>query len=112
MTLQNELQQILRSKALFKRALQGAAIAFILINVLLFIGRKYTMEHVQSWEYLAIGAVTLGGAFGGLFYSLMDILRVQGGRKKLIANIISVVAFLVICYLSLVLSLNATGQWD
>src|SRR5688572_18541859 len=108
MTWQNELQQIIRSKSLFRRALQGAAIAFILINVFVYIVQKVKMDY-HTWEYLAIASVTAGGFFGGIFYSLMDILRIQGGRKKIIANIISVIAFLVICYLSLILSLNATG---
>jgi hypothetical protein len=111
MTLQNELQNILRSKTLIKRALQGAGIGFILIFIFISIARKGNMN-LESWELLAVASVTLGGAFGGVFYNVMDIFRIQGGWKKVLANVASVLVYIVTLYLSLVLSLNATGQWD
>jgi hypothetical protein len=111
MTWQNELHDILRSKTLIKRVLQGAGIAFILIFIFIFISRKGKMDF-EPWELLAVASVTVGGAFGGIFYDLMDILRIHGGWKKVLANVAAVLVYIVTLYLSLVLSLNATGQWD
>src|SRR5688572_5255781 len=110
MNLQSELLTILRSKVLIKRALQGAGIAFLLMCIFLVVARKGKMD-LEPWEFLAVASVTIGGACGGIFYNVMDIFRIQGGWKRKMANVISVLVYIVGLYLSLVLSLNATGQW-
>lgn len=111
MNFQSELLTVLRSKTLIKRALQGAALAFLLMSIFLIVVKKGRVDF-EPWEFLALASVTVGGACGGIFYNVMDIFRIQGGRKRLLANIVSVLVYIVGLYLSLVLSLNATGQWD
>jgi hypothetical protein len=110
MNRQNELLHILRSRLLIKRALQGAGIAFVLICIFLLavIGNVV----IEAWLLVPIGAVTVGGALGGVFYFVMDILRSQGGWKKIWANVISIFVYLVLVYMSLILALSAIGLWD
>jgi hypothetical protein len=111
MTWQNELQHILLSKTLIKRAIQGAAIALVLITVFI-LGALTANANIGNWVFIPMAAVTVGGAFGGAFYCFMGLLRNQGGWKKFLANVVSVLAFFVMCYMSLILALNALGLWD
>jgi len=76
MTWQNEIQHHLFSKTLLKRALQGAGIAFVLISIFI-IGALTAEAKSGSWVFIPIVAVTIGGAFGGAFYCIMDLFRHQ-----------------------------------
>jgi len=111
MTWQNEIQQLLFSKTLIKRALQGAGIAFILISIFI-LGTLAGDIKAGSWIFIPITAVTVGGGFGGAFYSFMDLFRHHGGWKKVLVNIISVLVYFLALYLSLILALNAMGLWN
>jgi hypothetical protein len=111
MTWQSELQQILQSKTLIKRALQGAGIALILICIFI-LGAATANAEFGSWVVWPILAVTAGGAGGGIFYCLMDLLRTQGGWKKALANIASILVYIAALYCSLILALSALGLWD
>jgi hypothetical protein len=111
MTWQDELQDILFSKLLLRRALFGAGIALILITVFI-LGAISADVKIGSWVFLPMLAVSAGGACGGVFYSLMDLLRVHGGWKKILANVVSVVLYVIGVYLSLILALHALGLWD
>lgn len=111
MTWQNEIQQLLFSKTLIKRALQGAGIAFVLIAVFI-LGTLAADAKAGTWLLIPIAAVTAGGALGGAFYCMMDLFRHQGGWKKIAVNIISVLVYFLTLYLSLILALNAMGLWN
>ena len=111
MTWQSELQQILHSKALTKRAWQGAGIAFVLMIIFLLIANSRDLVF-ETWELLPLLAVTVGGAAGGIFYCLMDPLRNQGGGQRVLANVLSVLVYFLSLYCCLILALNAVGQWD
>ena len=111
MTWQNEIQQILFSKTLIKRALQGAGIAFVLISIFI-LGTLAADTKAGTWLFIPIAAVTVGGAFGGVFYSIMDLFRHQGGWKKIAVTIISVLVYFLTLYFSLILALNAMGLWN
>lgn len=111
MTWQSELQQILHSKALTKRAWQGAGIAFALMSIFLLIANSRDMEF-EAWELVPLTAVSAGGAIGGIFYCLMDPLRNQGNTQKILANVLSVLVYMVSLYCGLILALNATGHWS
>jgi hypothetical protein len=52
--------------------------------------------------------VPAAGACGGLFYHLMDFLRRKGGWKKIAANLLSLVVFVVGLWLGAVLGLDGT----
>lgn len=110
MNWQTELQTNLFSKFLLRRALQGAGIAFVLISIFL-LGAATGNMHAGSWILVPLTVVPVGGAFGGAFYSIMDLLRHQGGWKKVLANISSVLVYFISLYLSLILALYAVGLW-
>lgn len=111
MTWQTELQNSLFSKFLLKRSLQGAGIAFVLISIFL-LGAATGNMHAGTWILVPLTVVPVGGAFGGAFYSIMDLLRNHGGWKKALANVSSVLVYFIILYLSLVLALFAVGLWN
>jgi len=111
MTWQNEIQQLLFSKTLFKRALQGAGIAFVLISIFI-LGTLAADAKSGSWVLIPMSAVTVGGAFGGVFYCIMELFRYKSGWKKIAVNIISVLVYFLTLYFSLILALNAMGLWN
>jgi hypothetical protein len=107
MTRQNELMQLIYSKLLWKRALIGAVIALVLVNIYVAGFGKY-----GAWIFWPISTVTVGGACGGIFYHLMDYVRQYGGWKKAAANILSVLVYILGLWLSLVAGLSQVGYWD
>lgn len=114
MNTPHNLQQRLHAKYIGIRALQGAALAFALISLLLIV-IYFTSKGdagFGNWVLIPLFTVTVGGAFGGIFYYLMDHVRYHGGWKKIFANILSVLAYIVSLYLSLIIALNITGHWD
>ncbi|GAB3835604.1 hypothetical protein GCM10028821_32300 [Hymenobacter jeollabukensis] len=64
------------------------------------------------WTVLPLLTVPVAGAFGGLLYYLLDYLRYQGGWQKAVANVVSLVAYGVLLWLSLVAAFAVTGLWD
>ena len=111
MTWQTELQQLLFSKTLIKRALQGAGIAFVLISIFI-LGTLAADAKAGTWLLIPIAAVTVGGALGGAFYCMMDLFRHEGGWKKFLVDVISFLVYFLGLYLSLILALNAMGLWN
>ncbi|WP_227768789.1 hypothetical protein [Hymenobacter sp. 15J16-1T3B] len=67
---------------------------------------------VGLWTVLPLLTVPVAGAFGGLLYFLLDYLRYQGRWQKVVANVISLAAYGMMLWLSLVLAFAATGLWD
>jgi hypothetical protein len=112
MTWQKELYQNLRSKMLIKRTLQGAGIAFLLMIIFLFVVSIVGDLDLEAWLLLPISSVTVAGAFGGAFYFFVDQLVSQSGWKKVLANVVSVLVYIVGLYISLILALSITGHWD
>jgi hypothetical protein len=111
MTWQNDLQNILLSKLMLKRALQGAGIGLVLISIFI-LGAITANANVGTLVFIPMAAVAVGGACGGAFYCFMDLFRNQGGWKKHLANVISVLVYFIGCYMSLILALSAIGLWD
>ena len=111
MIRQSELLEFLQTIKPGKRALQGGGIALLLINLfaLATSGRSYEFH---AWLLVPMGMVTVGGACGGLFYAVMEPCRNRGGRTKLFINILCFVVYVTGLYLSLILGLSFTGQWD
>ena len=106
MIKQNEINQILQSKYLIKRALLGAGMALVMVSLFL------VRELDEMWSLLPVTAVTLAGAFGGVFYHIADHLRQQKGWNKILINIFCALVYLAALYMSLVLALAITGHWD
>lgn len=113
MTWQTELQHIVFSKLFKKRILQGAAIACVLVCI--FLSILFALSgggSIKPWILVPIVYVSVGGAFGGAFYSLMDVVRNQGAWQKVLANVVSVLAYMVGLYMFLILGLSVIGLWD
>lgn len=96
---------------LIKRMLIGATIALIPIGMLLLSVDEAKPEWERFWMMKPLIMVPIAGAIGGLFFHLMDRMRYCRGWKKIVANIISVIMYIIIVWLGTVLGLNGT-LWD
>lgn len=100
-----------RSNLIAKRMLVGAAIALVIISVFLYGVDNVKPEWGKLWMLRPLIVVPLAGSMGGLFYHMMDILRVRGGWNTIFANIISFVVFIIALWMGTVLGLVGT-LWD
>ncbi|MBD0289392.1 MAG: potassium transporter KefB [Flavisolibacter sp.] len=110
MHVQNE-QQPLHTASLGKRALQGAGIALVLIVIFLLKAGEHDPDWHKLWMIRPLVVVPVAGAMGGVFYYFMDHLRYQGGWRKLLANILSLVVYIIGLWLGTVLGLDGT-MWN
>lgn len=108
---QNELRQPLHKASYNKRALQGAAIAFVLISIFLLGTGEPDPAWGKTWYLRPLVFVSLAGATGGVFYYFMDRLRYQGGWNKLLANILSLLVYIIGLWVGTVLGLDGS-LWD
>ncbi|OUJ74063.1 potassium transporter KefB [Hymenobacter crusticola] len=107
----NQFQQPLHAASLGKRALQGAAIALVLIAVFLLNAGAPDPRWPKFWMIRPLLVVPAAGAVGGIFYYFMDYLRYQGGWKKAVAILASLLVYLVGLWVGTVLGLVGT-MWD
>lgn len=110
----NEFQnKPLHTASVGKRMGQGAGVAFILIAFFLISAGEPSPDPgwPRFWVIRPLVIVPFAGALGGLFYYNMDHLRDQGGRRKVLANVLSLLVFLVVLWLGTVLGLDGTW-WD
>jgi len=104
--------QLLNTATIGKRALLGAGIAYVLITIFLLVpGVTTDPNWPKFWMIKPLLIVPLAGAGGGVFYHFMDIFREQKGWKKIVANVVCVVAYIIALWLGTVLGLNGT-LWD
>ncbi|WP_026899259.1 hypothetical protein [Daejeonella oryzae] len=94
-----------------KRMLQGAGVALLLISVFLISVRDIDEDWSELWVVKPLIIVSLSGALGGLFFYNMDHLRNEGALRKTVANILSLIVYLIVLWLGIVLGLNGT-LWD
>jgi hypothetical protein len=112
MTQRNESQtQPIHTASLGKRMLQGAGIALILITIFLFGAGEPDPGWPRLWMLRPLVIVPLAGAMGGVFYYYMDHLRYQGGWKKALAIILSLMVYIIGLWLGTVLGLDGT-MWN
>lgn len=108
----DELQdKPLHGASVTKRMLQGAGIAFVLIALFLISAGAGNPDWPRFWMIRPLLIVPLAGALGGVFYFNMDHLRDRGGWRKVLANILSLLVYLVVLWLGTVLGLDGTW-WD
>ncbi|WP_324677055.1 potassium transporter KefB [Hymenobacter sp. GOD-10R] len=105
----NELQRPLHTAPLSKRALQGAAIAFVLIAIFLLKAGEPNPAWPRFWQIRPLVVVPLAGAMGGVCYYLLDYLRYRGGWRKVVAIVLSLLVYIVGLWLGTVL---AGTMWD
>ena len=94
-----------------KQMLQGAGIAFILITVFLLQTGTPDPEWAKLWMIKPLLIVPLAGAAGGAFYSLTGRLCYQGGWKKILVTLLSLVVYITGLWLGTVLGLDGT-MWN
>lgn len=97
--------------SLTKCLLVGAAIALTLITIFLIPVGEPNPNWPKFWIIKPLIIVPLAGATGGLCYYFMDNLRSQGGWKKIMANILSLVIYIIGLWMGTVLGLDGT-LWD
>lgn len=108
MNLPNKQQQPLHPTSLVKRALQGAAIALVLIALFLLNSGEPDPEWHRLWMIRPLVVVPVAGALGGIFYYLMDHLRHHGGWRKLLANFLSLIVYIIGLWLGTIAGLDGT----
>lgn len=113
MTGHNQLQpDFFHPANLAKHTFRGAALAFGLVSLWIVSILIAGATSIGASFLVPLGMATIGGSCGGVFYSFMDYLRYQAGWKKTMANVVSVMVYVVGVYLSLVLGLSMVGEWD
>jgi hypothetical protein len=88
--------------------LQGAGIALVLITIFLAGVDDPNPDWPKFWMVKPLLVVPIAGAMGGVFYYFMDFMRNQGLWIKILANVISLFAYLVAIWLGSVLGLDGT----
>lgn len=100
-----------RSTIIAKRMLIGAAVALALISIFLYGVENTKPEWGKLWILRPLIVVPLAGAMGGLFYHMMDIIRLKGGWNTIAANLISFIVYIIAIWMGTVLGLAGT-LWD
>jgi hypothetical protein len=112
MIFQNNITTMLANPTLVgKRMILGATIGLVVILIFILPVKNTNPDWGKFWMIRPLIITPLAGAMGGLFYSFMDALRHKGGFKKILANIISLMIFLIGLWMGIVLGLDGT-LWD
>lgn len=108
MTAKDNLTQPLLSR----RLLTGAAIGLIVILVFVIPSLKNApSEWGQYWMIRPLIVTPLFGALAGYSNHLLDFLRKEGGSKKILANILAVIGYIVLLWMGTIAGLGDT-MWD
>ncbi|RYU97104.1 potassium transporter KefB [Emticicia agri] len=112
MTAKNNLTaQPSNSALLIKRVLTGAAIGLALIALFILPIKTPHPEWGPYWMVRPFIVTPLAGALAGLCNHLLDFLRNQGGSKKILANVLMVIIYLIGLWMGMVAGLDGT-LWD
>ncbi|RYU92492.1 potassium transporter KefB [Mucilaginibacter terrigena] len=108
MTQKNILTQNIDSAALTKRMLLGAGMGLIVILSFVLQVRHPHVEWGKFWMVRPLLVVPFAGAVGGAFHYYVNLLTGNGGWKKVLANVISFVVFVIGLWMGIVLGLVGT----
>jgi hypothetical protein len=97
--------------SLIKRMAIGAGIGLAVILFFVLQVDKPAPEWPEHWMVRPLIVTSMAGAMAGLFYALMDRFRHQGGWKKALANLISLIVGFIGLWLGIVLGLAGT-MWN
>jgi len=113
MTQSNNLTtEAVHTATIGKRALIGAAIAYLLITLFLLVpGVTTDPSWPKFWVIKPLLIVPLAGAIGGIFYHFMDAFCNKEHWKKILGNVVSLIVYIIGLWLGTVLGLNGT-LWD
>jgi hypothetical protein len=112
MTNQINLSETIHPKTLKQRMLQGAGVAFILIACFITF---LSLASDQPFHYsilLPLLTVPIAGAFGGLLYYSLDNFRHQESWKKVVVNIVNLLFYIAMLYMTLIVTFAVIGLWD
>lgn len=93
---------------LIKNMLRGAFPALLLISLFLLLAGEGDPAWGEYWMVRPLLVVTLAGAAGGAFYSVMDQLGSQLGWNRTLILILSFVVYIIGLWLGSVLGLVGT----
>jgi hypothetical protein len=110
MTTQENLTAIHRG-SLNKRMAQGAIIGLVLISAFLISAGKGRPEWGNWWMIRPLIIVPFAGAVGGAIYYYMDQVRSKGGWNRIVADLISIIIFLIGIWMGSILGLSGT-YWN
>ena len=109
MIFQNNLSTMLANPTLlFKRMILGGIIGLIVILIFILPVGNPNPDWGKFWMIRPLIITPLAGAMGGLFYSFMDAVRHEGGFKKILANAVSFIVFIIGLWMGIVLGLAGT----
>lgn len=111
MTANSKSSAPVHPASMTRRMLQGAAIALVPITLLLLSVDEPNPAWPKYWMVRPLIIVPIAGAMGGLFYYFMDHLRYEGGWKKVLAILLSVIVYFIILWMGTILGLDGT-LWD
>ncbi|RZK44020.1 MAG: potassium transporter KefB [Pedobacter sp.] len=94
-----------------KRMVQGAIVGLILISIFLISAGAGKPEWGNWWMIKPLIIVPFAGAVGGAFFFYMDGIRSKGGWNRFLADLISVIIFIIGMWMGSVLGLNGT-YWN
>lgn len=97
--------------SLAKRMLISAGLGFILISMFLLSAGEGDPAWGNLWRIKPLIMVPLAGAGAGLINFLMDELCSQGGWKKSLTMIFTIIVYIIALWLGFVLGLNGT-HWS
>ena len=86
----------------------GASIPFSWLMFLILV----KSELFESWMWVPLIFIPLGGVFGGLFFYLMGFVWFPSGSKKFGAILFSTLLYFVAIWLSAVFAFSLIGLWD
>lgn len=101
----------LLTAALFKKMIWGGAIGLILITAFLLSAGEGNPAWPRFWMIRPLIIVPLAGAAGGGFFHFMGALMSQGGWKKVLAIVLSVLVYIFGLWIGTILGLDGTW-WD
>lgn len=94
--------------SLSKRMLIGAGIALVLILLFLSDVDEPDPNWPKMWKLRPLIIVPIAGALGGAFYYLMDHLFYQGGWRKPLVYLLSLIGYIIALWFGTVLGLVGT----
>ncbi len=100
----------IRTASLVKRMLIGAAIALVLI-ALFVLPVEGKPEWGNFWKVRPLIIVPLAGAAGGACSYFLEYILGEGGRRKVLIVILSLLIYIIGLWLGTVLGLDGT-LWD
>lgn len=99
----NPLNQLLLLSSALGAALPLSWILFVIFS---------REPQLETWMLFPSILIPMGGAIGGAFFYLMGFHWFPQGKKKLIALLVSTIAYIGALWISAVLAFALTGDWN